>query len=65
MALFFNSLRQTVVHALDTGNLARALQEERAAILLNTFLLNLSFNDSKTTRSEETSMAGKAGKEKR
>jgi hypothetical protein len=45
-------LRDTVFHALDAGNLVRALQEERAAVLLNTFLLepdNTETNKTKNT----------------
>ena len=43
----FQSLRDTVFHALDTGNLIRALQEERASVLLNTFLLESETGESK------------------
>ena len=41
------SLRDSVFHALDCGNLVRALQEERASVLLNTFLLDSENKDSK------------------
>ena len=64
MLLFLNSLRQTVFHALDTGNLVRALQEERAAVLLNTFLPEPGTNDGKTTKAHGKIRAGKTGKEK-
>ena len=49
----FNSLRDTVFHALDTGNLVRALQEERASVLLNTFLLEPENEDAKRKSKEK------------
>ena len=65
MLLFLNSLRQTVIHALDTGNLVRALQEERAAVLLNTLLLEPGINDINTTIAPQNSKTEKTEKEKR
>ena len=53
IVFIFNSLRDTVFHALDTGNLVRALQEERASVLLNTFLLEPENEDAKRKSKEK------------
>ena len=55
--MLFISLRDTVFHALDCGNLVRALQEERASVLLNTFLLDSENRDSKgKSKTKETNL---------
>ena len=56
------SLRDKYRNALDTKRLVRALQQERAAVLLNTFLLEPGPDDLKKTMALEANLLEKEKK---